>query len=334
MSSCTERIPPRPPARARALLGMILLLLVSATALAPPARAAALTEVTGFGDNPGGLAMYAYVPASAEAGAPLVVLLHGCTQNAAAYHAGSGWQKYADSAGIVLVYAEQRTTNNISRCFNWFQPGDVARDRGEARSIRQMVAHAHAAFGADPDRTYVSGLSAGGAMAAEMLSAYPETFAGGAVIAGLPAGCATDLLSALGCQNPGRDRTPAQWGDAVRAKNPGYTGPWPRVAIWHGTADTTVVPANARESRDQWTDVWGIGQTPTTTTRLPGGTTLEEYAAPAGGTAVAGYLVEGMGHGTPVDPGPGAEECGTAAAHFLDTICSSYHTARFWGIVG
>ncbi|RCV49733.1 extracellular catalytic domain type 1 short-chain-length polyhydroxyalkanoate depolymerase [Marinitenerispora sediminis] len=336
MSSAPSRSPLRPssPSRARTLLGLLLVLLAAATALAPPARAAALTQVTGFGSNPGGLGMYAYVPESAGEGAPLVVLLHGCTQTAAGYHANSGWQKYADSEGLVLVYAEQRLVNNASRCFNWFQPADVARGSGEALSIRQMVAHAHTAFGTDPGRGYVSGLSAGGAMAAEMLSAYPETFAGGAVVAGLPSGCAADLLSAFGCQNPGRDRTPDQWGDAVRAKNPGYTGPWPRVAIWHGTADTTVVPANARESRDQWTDVWGIGQTPTSTGQLPGGTVVEEYAAPSGAVAVARYQVPGMGHGTPVDPGPAAEQCGTAGAYFLDTVCSSYHTARFWGILG
>ncbi|MFC4565561.1 PHB depolymerase family esterase [Nocardiopsis mangrovi] len=322
------------PTRTRTLLALLVALLCAATALAPPARAAALTEVTGFGTNPGALRMFSYVPDSAGSGAPLVVLLHGCTQTAAGYHANSGWQKYADAAGIVLVYAEQRTANNASRCFNWFQPRDTAPGAGEALSVKQMVDHAQAAYGADPRRTYVSGLSAGGAMTSELLSAYPAAFAGGAVVAGLPAGCAADLLSAFTCQSPGRDRTPAQWGDAVRGKNPGYTGPWPRVSVWHGTADTTVVPANARESRDQWTDVWGLPPTPTSTRSLPGGTTVEEYADASGTPAVTTYLIAGLGHGTPVDPGSGADQCGTAAAYFLDSICSTYHTARSWGLVG
>ncbi|MFC3995614.1 alpha/beta hydrolase family esterase [Nocardiopsis sediminis] len=322
------------PTRPRTLLTLLIALLGAATLLAPPAKAAALTEVTGFGSNPGALRMFAYVPDGAPSGAPLVALLHGCTQDAALYHANSGWQKYADAAGIVLVYAQQSTANNANRCFNWFQPGDTAPGAGEALSIRQMIGHAQAAYGADPARTYISGLSAGGAMTSELLSAYPGTFSGGSIVAGLPTGCATDLLTALTCQSPGRDRTPAQWGDAVRDKNPGYTGPWPRVSVWHGSADTTVVPSNARESRDQWTDVWGLPPDPTSTRELPGGTTVEEYADASGAAAVTTYLIAGMGHGTPVDPGPAEDQCGTAGAHFPDTICSTHYTALSWGLTG
>src|SRR6185295_7592806 len=83
------------------------------------------------------------------------------------------------------------------------------------------------------------------------------------------------------CQYQAQSRTPAQWGDLVRAANPGYAGPWPRVTIWHGTGDTTVVPANATELRDQWTNVRGACQTPESRTSLPGGTTSETYAGGA-----------------------------------------------------
>jgi len=165
-------------------------------------------------------------------------------------------------------------------------------------------------------------------MTASMLAAYPDVFAGGAVIAGLPHRCATDMTSAFSCMNPGVNRTPRQWGDAVRSTYPGYTGPWPRVQVWHGTADYTVATANAAELRDQWTDVWGIAATPTRTGSLPG-TSVEFY-----GDAVAVYRVSGMGHGTPVDPGSNADQCGTAAAYFLDTICSAYHIALAWGLGG
>src|SRR2546423_6620103 len=89
---------------------------------APPAGAAGLTQVTGFGSNPGNLLMYAYVPASLPPGAPLVVALHGCTQTAGDYYSDAGWSKFADSAPFAVVYPQQQSANNSSQCFNWFQP--------------------------------------------------------------------------------------------------------------------------------------------------------------------------------------------------------------------
>ncbi|GIG66569.1 extracellular catalytic domain type 1 short-chain-length polyhydroxyalkanoate depolymerase [Phytomonospora endophytica] len=307
-----------------------LLVLITATILvtAAPARAATLRPVASFGSNPGNLAMYSYVPEGLPEGAPLVVVLHGCTQTAAAYHAASGWQKFADAWRFALVYAEQKTANNANRCFNWFLPGDTARGQGEALSIRQMVTQAIAGNKSDPARVHVTGLSAGGAMSAVMLAAYPDTFAAGSVIGGIPYRCAADVVSAYSCMSPGADKTPAAWGDLARNAYPGYTGPRPKVAIWHGTADYTVAVRNAEESRDQWTDVAGVPATPTATTQLPAGTTMETY----GGDRVRRYLVSGMGHGTPVDPGAADEQCGTAAAYFLDTICSTYHDAVYFGL--
>lgn len=305
----------------RILLSVALLVAALAVPLlARPAAAAGLTAVASFGSNPGNLAMYEYVPAQLAANPSVVVAMHGCTQTANDYYTRSGWPKYADAYGFVVVFPEQRTSNNSNRCFNWFQPADATRDQGETLSVRQMVSSAVSRHGGG--RAYVTGLSGGGAMTAVMLAQYPEVFAGGSVVAGLPAGCASDVVSAYSCMNPGVDRTPAQWASAVR------TDGKPRVAIWHGTADTTVVPRNADELRDQWTGVHGIAATPTSTGALPG-TTVETY----GTGQVEVYRVTGMGHGTPVDPGSATEQCGSAGAYFLDTICSSYYTARFWGLL-
>jgi feruloyl esterase len=306
----------------------VVLATAAALFLAAPARAAELTPVTGFGSNPGNLAMYAYRPDGLPAGAPAVVLLHGCSQNASGYVANSGWRALADRWRFALIAAEQRSANNASSCFNFFEAGDSARGQGEALSVRQMVAHAVSTYGLNASRVYVSGLSAGGAMSAVLLATYPDVFAGGSVIAGLPYRCATSMVNAFSCMNPGVDRTPAAWGDLVRNAYPGYAGPRPKVAIWHGTSDTTVVPLNAVESRDQWTNVLGVAATPTSTASLPANTSLERYGA----DVVRLYRVSGMGHGTPVDPGPGVEQCGTAAAYFLDTICSSYHDAVWFGL--
>ena len=307
----------------------VALALVAVPAAAEPPPAASLEPVTDFGTNPGNLEMFHYAPDDAGAGRPVVVALHGCTQDAQTYHDNSGWSKLADSAKFHLVYAQQPGANNVRNCFNWFEPADQTRDQGEARSIAQMVQHAVDGFGADADRVYVTGLSAGGAMSAVMLAAYPDVFAGGSVVAGIPYRCATNVSAALQCMNPGVDKTPPQWGDLVRGAS-GYDGPRPRVAVWHGDADSTVAYANAAESVEQWTDTAGVGTEPTETADLPGGTTLEKY----GDDAVRRYTVAGMAHGLPVDPGDAADQCGTAGQYFLDTICSAHYDAQYFGLVG
>jgi poly(3-hydroxybutyrate) depolymerase len=165
-------------------------------------------------------------------------------------------------------------------------------------------------------------------MSAALLATYPDVFAAGSIVAGLPYRCATSLSQASLCQYVPPDRTPAQWGDLVRAAYPGYSGARPRVAIWQGQSDYSVAPANGRELRDQFTDTLGVPARPTGTSSLPAGTTLEVYGA----DQVRLYRVAGMGHGTPIDPGPAAEQCGAAAPYFLDTICSAYHDARYFGL--
>ncbi|GAA1379221.1 extracellular catalytic domain type 1 short-chain-length polyhydroxyalkanoate depolymerase [Catellatospora chokoriensis] len=300
----------------------VLIGLAGAAVAAAPAQAATLTQVSSFGSNPGNLAMYSYRPDNLPAGRPVVVLLHGCTQNASGYFTNSGWRKYADLWGFSLIVAEQKSANNSLSCFNWFQAGDIARGAGEALSVRQMVDHAVANLGADASRVYVSGLSAGGAMSAVMLATYPDVFKAGSVVAGIPYNCGTV------CQSAAQSKTPQQWGTLVRNAYSGYSGPWPRVAIWQGQSDSTVVPANGTELMTQWTNVHGVTQTPTGTTSLPAGTTLETY----GSDVVRLYKVAGMGHGTPVDPGSGIDQCGTATSYFLDTICSAYRDAVYFGL--
>ncbi|OUD03702.1 PHB depolymerase esterase [Streptomyces swartbergensis] len=301
-------------------------------AASPQASAAGLTQVTGFGTNPGNLSMYVYAPDALPADAPLVVALHGCTQSASDYHAHSGWPKFADTYGFALVFPQTSSANNANSCFNWFQPGDSARGQGEALSIKQMVDKAVSLYGSDTRRVHITGLSAGGAMTANMLAAYPDVFAGGAIDSGVPARCANSVSAAYTCMYSPPDRSPAQWGDLVRSAAPAGTTSWPRVAIWQGTADTTVKPANAAELRDQWTNVRGIGQTPSRTESLGGGTTRSVYDDASGRSAVEVYSVSGMGHGLAVDPGNGPEQCGSTGTYYLDTICSSYHTVRFWGL--
>ncbi|MFG3254390.1 PHB depolymerase family esterase [Streptomyces sp. NPDC048172] len=316
--------------RTTALLLTTLTLATTVTAVnAAEAPKAALERISDFGANPGALSMYRYVPDGLAENRPVVVVLHGCTQDAATYFDGAGWKKFADERGFAVVAPQQETANNANKCFNWFQSGDTARGKGEAASVQQMVDHTVQSLKADKSRVYVTGLSAGGGMTSALLASYPDTYAGGAVVAGIPHGCATSVVGAFTCMNPGVDKSPAAWGDLVRNAHPGYEGRRPTVSVWHGTADTTVAPANATESVDQWTDVLGADQKPDATHDLPGGTTQSDHQDADGTTVVRDYRVEGMTHGTPVKP---SEGCGKAGAHFLDTLCSSAYITRDWGL--
>ncbi|KOX14501.1 esterase [Saccharothrix sp. NRRL B-16348] len=299
---------------------------VSLVPSARPAAAATLQEVTGFGTNPGNLQMFRYVPAGLPAGRPVVVALHGCTQNATGYGPATGWLSLAERWKFTVVLPQQKSQNNANSCFNWFEPGDTRRGSGEALSIKQMVDKAKQDNGATS--AYVSGLSAGGAMTAVMLATYPDVFSGGGIVAGLPYQCATSVAGAFGCMNPGTNLSPAQWGDKVRAAF-AHSGPRPKVSIWHGSADTTVRPLNGTELVEQWTNVNGTDQTPDVSDTVAG------YPHRVYGGTVEHYSITGMNHGQPVDPGTGATQCGGTAAYMLDVnVCAAYHLARFWGIDG
>jgi len=310
------------------LLSVGILGLASLAAL----PAFAQTEVTGFGSNPGNLRMFKHVPAGLPANAPLVVALHGCAQSAASYDAETGWQMLANRWKFALLLPQQQSGNNSSSCFNWFETGDTARGQGEALSIVQMVNRMKADHGSDGARVYVTGLSAGGAMTSVMLATYPDVFAGGAIVAGIPYRCATSMTNAFSCMSPGSNLTPAQWGDRVRAAHGGYGGPRPIVSIWHGSADYTVASMNLTEHMEQWTNVHGIDQIADVEDSVAG-YPHKVYRNTAGKPLVETYSITGMGHGVPVDPGTGESQCGTAGAYILDVnICSSYYIGRFWGL--
>jgi hypothetical protein len=153
-----------------------------------------------------------------------------------------------------------------------------------------------------------------------MLATYPDVFAAGAVMSGLPYGCAHSTSDAYTCMNPGKNQSASAWASAARAGDSGYGGPWPRVSIWHGSSDYTVAEANAADSVLQWTGVNGIAATAAVTETV-GKATHTEYKDSSGRTLVERWSISGMGHGTPVDPSHG---CGTAGAYILDVgLCST-----------
>jgi poly(hydroxyalkanoate) depolymerase family esterase len=289
-----------------------------------------LSDIAGFGSNPGALRAWLYVPENLPQQAALVVVLHGCTQSAADYDHGSGWSQLATEQGFAVLFPEQQRANNANLCFNWFVPGDIRRDGGEALSIRQMIEAAVVAHGLDRKRIFITGLSAGGAMATVMLSAYPEVFAGGAIIAGLAYGSAATIPEAFDRMRGHGGPPKAELQRLLREASP-HKGAWPRISVWQGSADNTVVPANADMILAQWQGVHGVGMAPTRTEKIDG-QTRQVWCDSSGRDLIEKYTIAGMGHGKPLQTS-GDEGLGRAGPFMLDVgISSTRHIARFWGL--
>ena len=275
--------------------------------------------------------MLVHAPEPLAARPGLVVVLHGCTQTAQAYDLGSGWSTLADAHGFALLYPEQKSANNANTCFSWFDPAHIARGKGEASSIRNMIERMAVDLNIDRDRIFVTGLSAGGAMTNVMLAAYPEVFAAGAVIAGLPYGSARNVHEAFRSMFSGASRSAHDWGALVREASP-HRGPWPKISIWHGEADATVVPSNAQEIVKQWTDVHALPHH-ATSQESHGLHHLRQWRDQVGELRIEEHLIAGMSHGAPLTSAEG-QGVGVAGPFMLDVgISSTLEIAGFFGLL-
>jgi poly(hydroxyalkanoate) depolymerase family esterase len=212
---------------------------VQAPAPEPPLPAGAEFRDLHFACAAGGRRYRLYVPASSADGLRgLVVMLHGCTQSPEDFAAGTGMNRLAEAHRLLVAYPAQTGSENPMSCWNWFRPQDQLRGAGEPALIAGLAESVRDGFAIPPDRVFVAGLSAGGAMAAVLAETYPDVFAAAGIHSGLARGSASDVATAFGAMRGQApvDPSPARAGG-------GSAGA--RLIVFHGAADGTVHPSNA-----------------------------------------------------------------------------------------
>ena len=322
-----------------------------------------IKRVTNFGDNPGHHEMYYYVPEDLEPNSPVVMALHGCNQDyegtlrtggvydisqssaglkdAMQFAYDSEWHVLADEYKFIVIYPQQPDENtsgrygNPYRCFNWsgYYGANVYRGEGGNKSLIEMINYVKANYDVNNDKVYVTGLSAGGAMATLMAATYPDVFAGASSMAGIAYHCALNggnaadnsfacmgvnddatfssrcMGSQTACMDDSLKKTPKQWGDLVRTKGyPGYTGDYPKMIIWQGDTDQYVDPDQMIETAEQWVNVHDSSVTDINSVAVSGSVLKDganhnytEYVID-GEVKVATVELPGMSHGITVDP--------------------------------
>lgn len=241
------------------------------------------------------LAYKLYVPPRAAGAAaaprPLLLMLHGCTQNPDDFAAGTRMNALAREAGMLVLYPEQVQRANAQKCWNWFKRPHQQRERGEPALLAALTRQVMAQHGADPARVYVAGLSAGGAMADILGRTHPELFAAVGVHSGLPADAAADLPSALAAMRSG---------PGPQSANPNSSAPSVRpLIVFHGDADATVNPANGQAVADAACRAQPIAGTPQVRTgRSPQGQrfTHTVHRAADGSPRVEHWQLHGAAH--------------------------------------
>jgi len=266
-----------------------------------------------FSGTQGTLAYKLFVPRGVGSGAPLLVMLHGCTQSPDDFARGTRMNALAQQHGYIVLYPAQTSAKNPGKCWNWFREADQQRGGGEAALIAALTRHVIDRHDIDPRRVYAAGLSAGGAMAAVLGATYGDVYAAIGVHSGLPFGAARDMASAFAAMKSGRAAV-----ETIRGI--------PAI-VFHGDRDSTVDACNGDALIAQFTS--GKAEQPATVERgsSPGGRryTRALYRDADGVVGGEHWQVHGAGHawfggdssGTYTDPaGP------DASAHMLRFFAS------------
>jgi poly(hydroxyalkanoate) depolymerase family esterase len=281
-------------------VGALALPVAAFIRLAPPAEAASLVQVTNFGNNPSNLQMYVYVPNNVVPNPPILVALHQCTGSGPEFYSSTEFASFANQFGFIVVYP---SVTRSGSCWDVSSSQALTRNGGsDPVGIMSMITYAEQHYGGNPNRVYVTGASSGAMMTNVLLGDYPDVVKAGAAYMGVPFGCFfTGTVDGwnTACAQGQVSMTPQAWGNMARNADPGYTGPRPRMQLWHGTADTTLNYNNFGEEIKQWTNVLGVSQTPTSTDTPQSGWTRTRYADSSGTVQVEAYSIAGAGHVLP-----------------------------------
>jgi poly(hydroxyalkanoate) depolymerase family esterase len=288
-----------------------------------------------------GLGMHIHVPPGMDVGLdyPLVIVLHGCWEDASVRSTNTEWNQLADAHKFYVIHAENAF--QIQQCFDWWS-STAQGGAGEAAAVLAMIDTMKATYGIDEERIFLDGFSAGGGLGIILLANYPDTFAAAAIHAGLPfRGYTGTDVGTLGYIFSEHNREPAEWA-ALMPSNPGT---YPPILAFYGTTDGTVHFTYTRELVEQWTEVHQIDREPDNggTPLKPGhtGHVYEEYRDTGGNLVIATVALDGMGHGYAVDPDGAGDDAGGSTSGAMPGkptyakdhgLYSAYYAVAFFGI--
>lgn len=318
-------------------LQILLFLIISLTNIYSQ-QTKALTEIDNFGNNPGNLKMFVHTNLPKDTNKlPLVVVLHGCGENAKAVSELTGWNKLADINNFVVLYPQQKLINNPNLCFNWFNDYDIEKGQGECESIFQMISFVRQHYSIDSNRIFITGLSAGAAMSVVMTATHPELFKYGAIFAGGAYKIATNPIDGakamLGKNYIPKEKLVAD----IKKQNPNYKGQYPTLIVYQGLNDPIVNYKSATLLVNQWTGINNSDTIPEKIERAFMGIEdiyRTEYRDSLGRTVFIFYEVNNLGHRLIIKPGEKENEGGQTGIFGVDKgFHSTYQTAKEFGII-
>nr|GAT44249.1 predicted protein [Mycena chlorophos] len=297
---------------------MLSLLSLLGLATAASALTSSLQQVTSsFGSNPTNVGFYYYKPTTVATKPKLIVAIHECTASGPNYFSSTTYSSLADTYGFIVIYPSSPWSGT---CWDVSSTATLTHNGGsDSEGIASMVSYAISTWNVDSSNVFVTGTSSGGAspklsdvsssnwidvaamMTNVMAAVYPELFRAASVYSGVAAGCfaepgeADDSWNAQ-CAEGDVSKTPAQWAAIVKAMYPGYTGTYPAIQEYHGTADTTLYYPNLAQEIAEWSGIFGYGSATSVVQNTP----QSGYTKSIYGPALQGISAAGVGHTVPV----------------------------------
>ncbi|KAJ7636211.1 carbohydrate esterase family 1 and carbohydrate-binding module family 1 protein [Roridomyces roridus] len=261
-----------------------------------------LQQVTNFGSNPANAGMWVYKPTTVTHNPAVIVAIHYCGGSAQAYFSGSPYASLADTYGFIVIYPNSPPRSTT--CWDVSSPATLTHNGGgDSNSIANMATYAINTYGADLTRIFVTGTSSGAMMTNVLCSTYPEIWRAASVYSGVAAGCFVSSTGGVdawnsSCADGQVSQTSAQWAAVVRAMYPGYSGPYPPIQEYHGTADTTLFYENFGEEIKEWAGIFGYNAA--APTQVLQNTPLSGYTKSIYGPNLQGISAAGVGHTVPI----------------------------------